>query len=111
MELLNDKQLDQIFYALSDRSRRQILSDLREGTYFVKDLARKFSFSKAATSKHLSVLEKANLIHKHRIGRDVRCSINPKTIQTVDQWVQFYTQFWNERLDTLEELLQSHTDE
>ena len=68
----------------------------------VKDLAQSFSFSKAATSKHLAVLEEAGLIDKTRQGRDVLCSINPSTIQTVEEWVHFYRQFWNTRLDSLE---------
>ena len=102
MTVTTDNTLDRIFYALSDPSRRKMLRDLAGSGYQVKDLATSFSFSKAATSKHLAVLEEAGLINKTRHGREVLCSLNPSTLQTVEEWVQFYRQLWNARLDALE---------
>ena len=101
----NEKTLDRIFYALSDSSRRQMLRDLASRDCQVRDLANSFSFSKAATSKHLAVLEEAGLIKKFRKGRDVLCSINPSTLQTVEEWIYFYRRFWDSRLDALEEFI------
>ena len=78
-----EKTLDRIFYALSDPSRRTDASGiLASQDCQVKDLANFFSFSKAATSKHIAVLEKAGLIDKTRAGREVLCSINPSMLQT-----------------------------
>ena len=105
MEALHEHQLDRIFYALSDQSRRKMLSDMSAGSLHVKDLAKTFSFTKAATSKHLRVLEDAGLITKVRKGREVLCTLNPNTIKTADDWLRFYRQFWDERLDKLEELM------
>lgn len=99
------KNLDRIFYALSDPSRRKMLRVLAGNRCQVKDLAQSFSFSKAATSKHLAVLEDAGLIEKTRQGRDVHCSINPSTLKSVEEWMRFYRQFWNTRLDSLEAVI------
>ena len=65
----------------------------------------RFLSAKAATSKHLAVLQEAGLIEKTRNGRDVLCSINPVTLQTLEEWIHFYRQFWNERLDALDALV------
>ena len=105
MALASEKTLDRVFYALSDPSRRKMLQTLATDGCQVKDLANSFAFSKAATSKHLNVLEKAGLIEKTRKGREVFCSINPSTLQYVEEWVHFYRQFWDHRLDNLETFL------
>ena len=102
MAVATEDKLDRVFSALSDPSRRQILRDLAGGDLQVKEISQTFSFSKAATSKHLSVLEDAGLIKKSRQGREVLCSINPRTLQTVEEWLDRYRRFWDERLDALE---------
>ena len=102
MATASEKTLDRIFYALSDPSRRQMLRELAVRDCQVKDLGSSFSFSKAATSKHVTVLEEAGLIKKRRIGRDVLCSINPLTLQSVEEWIRFHREFWDSRLDALE---------
>ena len=100
-----EKALDRVFYALSDPSRRKMLRVLAGNGCQVKDLATSFSFTKAATSKHLAVLEEAGLIEKTRKGRDVLCSINPLTLQTVEEWIRFYRRFWSDRLDALDDIV------
>ncbi len=105
MAIASEKTLDRVFYALSDPSRRKMLQALGADGCQVKDLAKSFPFSKAATSKHLNVLEEAGLIEKTRKGREVFCSMNPSTLQHVEEWVKFYRQFWDERLDNLETFL------
>lgn len=102
MVATSEKSLNRIFYALSDPSRREMLRILAGNGCQVKDLAQSFSFSKAATSKHLAVLEEAGLIDKTRHGREVLCSINPSTLKSVEEWMRFYRQFWNSRLESLE---------
>ena len=105
MVITPEKTLDRIFYALSDSSRRTMLRELASHDCQVKDLADFFSFSKAATSKHIAVLEEAGLIDKTRAGREVRCSINPATLQTIERWAHSYRQFWNERFDALDAIV------
>ncbi len=105
MTVASEKTLDRLFYALSDPSRRKMLQAIAVDECQVKHLANSFTFSKAATSKHLNVLEEAGLIEKTRKGREVFCSINPSTLQHVEEWVTFYRQFWDQRLDNLETFL------
>ena len=102
MALVSEQTLNRVFYALSDPSRRKMLQALATDDCQIKDLANSFSFSKAATSKHLRVLEEAGLIEKTRKGREVFCSIHPSTLQHVEEWVHLYRRFWNQRLDNLE---------
>ena len=105
MAVVSEKTLDRVFFALSDPSRRKMLQAVAVDGCQVKDLAKSFTFSKAATSKHLNVLEEAGLIQKTRKGREVFCSMNPSTLQHVEEWVTFYRQFWDKRLDALETFL------
>ena len=108
MVVATEKTMDRIFYALSDSSRRKMLRELANNDCQVKDLANFFSFSKAATSKHIAVLEEAGLIDKTRAGRDVLCSLNPSTLQSVEDWVHGYRRFWNERLDALDDIISTN---
>ena len=105
MTTVTDETLDRVFYALSDPSRRRMLLRIASADCLVRELANSFSFTKAATSKHLGVLEKACLIEKTRKGRDVLCSINPLTLQSAEDWLQFYRQFWDKRLNALEKFV------
>lgn len=98
---IQSSDLDLLFYALSDPTRRQILGMLNEGARTIGTLAEPFNMSLAAISKHIKILEKANLLKREKMGRIHECSINPEALKTVEECVQFYTQFWNERLDVL----------
>ena len=96
---INSNQLDLLFYALSDPTRRKILRMIKEGTQTVGDLADPFKISLAAISKHIKILEKANLLRRQKIGRIHECSFNPEALKTAEEFIQFYTNFWNESLD------------
>jgi DNA-binding transcriptional ArsR family regulator len=96
---INSNQLDLLFYALSDPTRRQILRMIKEGTQTVGELADPFKMSLAAISKHIKILEKAKLLRREKIGRIHECSFNPEALKTAEECIQFYTNFWNESLD------------
>ena len=65
----------------------------------------------AAISKHLSVLESAGLIHRRVVGRNRICSLSPKALDEAAEWLEHYRSFWNEQLDSLEEMLQAEVAE
>lgn len=92
-------QLDLLFYALSDPTRREILRMIKEGTQSISDLAEPFKMSLAAISKHIKILEKAKLLKRQKIGRIHECSFNPEALKTAEECIKFYTNFWNESLD------------
>lgn len=99
--------LDLLFYALSDPTRRKILSMLQEETHTIGSLADPFKMSLAAISKHIKILEKAKLLNRQKLGRVHECSINPAALKSAEEYIQFYTKFWNERLDAFAEDLES----
>lgn len=102
-------ELDLLFYALSDPTRRRIVDMLNSRVYTIGDLAAPFDMSLAAISKHIKILEKANLLIRKKSGRIHECSINPEAMKTVEEYIQFYTQFWNQQLDSFVESLEQES--
>ncbi|MBV1881523.1 MAG: metalloregulator ArsR/SmtB family transcription factor [Pseudomonadales bacterium] len=97
----NDQQLNQIFSALSDSTRRAMLLRLTDEAMSVADLSKPFKISKPAITKHLKVLEKSGLLSRTIEGRVHRCKLEPEPLAVVSEWVSFYEKFWNTRLDAL----------
>lgn len=104
---LKEDQLDQLFYALSDRTRRQMLMQLTGGTQNVSELGQPFGISKQAISKHLQVLENAKLISKERDGRIQRCTINPERLAMIEELIAEYRKFWDQQLRALDEYIEA----
>ena len=106
MQLQANLQLDRVFQALSDTTRRSILRNLVKGERSVSDIAKPFDLTFAAVSKHLKVLEAADLIDRRKQGSFQMIRLNPKNLKTADQWLRFYEQFWSVRMDALKTLLE-----
>ncbi len=104
---LNAPQLDAIFHALGDTTRRQMLRDLARGERTVSQLAEPFSISLAAASKHIKALENAGLIHREVRGRTHVCRLAPGPLASAHEWLTYYERFWTDRLDVLDQLLRS----
>jgi DNA-binding transcriptional ArsR family regulator len=98
---IQSERLDLIFYALSDATRRKILHMLQKKTRTVTELAEPFRMSLAAVSKHIKILERAELIQRTKSGRLHHCTFNPTKLKTAEACIQHYTQYWNQRLDAL----------
>jgi DNA-binding transcriptional ArsR family regulator len=98
-------RLSTTFAALADPTRRAIIARLAMGETTVSELARPFDMSGPAISKHLKVLENAGLISRGREAQWRPCRIEPKALKVVDDWLDRYRQFWEERLDRLGEYL------
>jgi DNA-binding transcriptional ArsR family regulator len=96
-----DEQLDQVFHALSDRTRRALIRCLAEGPRMVTELAEPFAMSLPAVSKHLKVLEGAGLVTRAIDGRIHRCSLAPEPLLRAEQWIDYYKSFWQDALDAL----------
>jgi DNA-binding transcriptional ArsR family regulator len=102
---LHATQLDTIFHALGDATRRQMLRDLAKGERTVGQLAEPFAISLAAASKHIKALENAGLIRREVKGRTHLCRLDPGPLAGAHEWLGFYERFWTARLDALERLL------
>ncbi len=99
-----EANLDRIFHALSDPSRRAMLRRLAGGSLTVSELAEPLPMSLAAASKHIKVLEESGLLRRDVQWRTHLCTLNAKPLASAKTWLDFYEQFWDERFDALEEL-------
>ena len=100
-------QLDRTFSALADPTRRAILARLTEGEATVNDLAEPFPISLQAVSKHLKVLERAGLITRGRDAQLRPARLRAEPLQDAVDWLGRYREFYERRLDRLEEHLRT----
>ena len=108
---IQSAQLDLIFHALSDSTRRQILEMLGEGARTVGELAAPFRMSLAAISKHIKVLEGARLLKRRREGRVHHCELEVSSFATAEECIRYYQKFWERRLDAFEKVLEQEEKE
>ena len=99
--------LDRVFAALSDPTRRAILARLVTGECSVTELAEPFDMSMPAVSKHLRVLERAGLIARGREAQWRPCRIDAGPLKEVAEWTERYRHIWESRLNRLESYLQT----
>jgi len=100
-----ERNLDHIYGAIADPTRRAILAMLAGGEVNVGDVAGQFPISFNGISKHVKVLERAGLIERTVVGREHRLRLNPKPLRDAAQWLDHYREFWEMRLDALEAFL------
>ena len=94
--------LDHTLVALADPTRRAILQRLAHGEARVTELARPFAISLNSVSKHIRVLERAQLVRRRRSGREHLMSFNPQPLDQAAAWIEAQRAFWTARLDALE---------
>jgi DNA-binding transcriptional ArsR family regulator len=97
----SDAQLDLVFRALGDRTRRALLSRLTQGPAMVTELARPFRLSLPAVSRHIRVLERARLVKRTVDGRVHHCALRAEPLRGAGQWIRHYRRFWEGTLDSL----------
>ena len=105
----SNTELDSVFSALSDATRRSILDRLALGDTTVNELAHPFDVSLPAVSKHLSVLERAGQIVREREGRFQRCRLVAGPMRNASHWITRYRALWEGQLDALGNYLDSQT--
>jgi len=98
-------RLDAVFAALADPTRRAIIERLSRGAARVTEVAEPFDMSLNAVSKHIRVLEASGVVARRRRGRDHILSINARSLDEVDGWIERTRRFWQRRLDAMERLL------
>lgn len=103
-------RLDCVFHALSDRTRRALLDRLGSGPAMVTELARPFSISLPAVSKHLRVLEKAGLVERAVSGRVHRCSFGAEPLREIERWLDDRRMFWDGALAALADYVEGGDD-
>src|SRR5262245_28168006 len=107
MVAVSNQQLDNVFGALADPTRRAILSRLAAGEATVNELVAPFGLSQPTISKHLKVLERAGLVSRGRDAQYRPVRLNAAPLEGAAQWIGNYQRFWEESLDNLDEYVRS----
>ena len=97
--------IDGVFHALGDATRRAILEKLSQGPVSVSRLAEPLEITLAAVVQHLQVLEESGLVQTEKLGRVRTCSIEPAGLSVAEQWISERRSMWEHRLDRLGDLL------
>ncbi|MEP7273690.1 MAG: metalloregulator ArsR/SmtB family transcription factor [Acidobacteriota bacterium] len=105
--------IDRVFHALGDPTRRAILDQLSEGPLSVSALATPLEITLTAVGQHLQVLEESGLVRTQKVGRVRTCGIETAGFSVLEQWIENHRSLWERRLDRLGELLAEgdHDDE
>jgi DNA-binding transcriptional ArsR family regulator len=104
-------ELDHTMLALADPTRRAILQRLAAGEARVTELARPFAISLNSVSKHIRMLERAQLVRRRVVGREHLLSLDPAPLDEAAAWIEASRAFWSARLDALEQALRSEPEQ
>ena len=97
------------FQVIADPSRRQILELLTRDSYNINTLSENFDMSRPAVSKHIKILESAGFVTIQDIGRERYCVLNKEGFNEVNDWLNYFDKFWNNKLKRLETVLKNTT--
>src|ERR1700761_896299 len=94
-----------VFQVIADPSRRQMLMMLSKESFTISSLAENFDMSRPAVSKHIKILDSAGFITIQDIGRERHCTLKQDGFNALNEWLQYFDQFWAVKLKNLENLL------
>jgi DNA-binding transcriptional ArsR family regulator len=97
--------VNRVFHALSDATRRQMIERLSEGAVSVSELAKPLRISLAAVVQHLQVLEECSLVRSQKVGRTRLCRMEPAGLRAVENWITERRTSWERKFDRLGDLL------
>jgi DNA-binding transcriptional ArsR family regulator len=103
--MITEADLDAMFAALADPTRRSILAKLARGEASVMELAEPFDMSQPAITKHLNVLERAGLITRRRDGQRRPCKLEPKRLEQLARWLGTFQEFWEDSFSRMDDYL------
>ena len=101
-----ERNLDTIFTALADPTRRAMLDALALGEKTVGELAAPHRMSFAGAAKHVAVLTRAGLVSRRKVGRQQVCRLEAGPLREAEEWLRRWESFWTDRLDALDAALQ-----
>ena len=103
----HSEQLDLVFRALGDSTRRAMVRQLARGPATIGELGEPFEMTKPAVTKHVKVLERAGLLTREIDGRVHRCEIDPAPLSKAQAWVERVREHWSRQLDDLADYLET----
>jgi DNA-binding transcriptional ArsR family regulator len=104
--MISEHDLDAMFAALADPTRRALLATLAHGEASVMELAEPFDMSQPAITKHLGVLERAGLITRRKEGQRRPCKLEPKRLEQLARWLGGFQQFWEASFSRMDDYLE-----
>jgi DNA-binding transcriptional ArsR family regulator len=96
-----------VFQAVADPTRRELLSLLVENEMPVTAISEHFPISRTAVSKHLHVLAEAGLVSERKVGRETRYKLQPEPLLELKQWLSYYERFWDKKLSALKDFVEN----
>jgi DNA-binding transcriptional ArsR family regulator len=105
VDQFSEAEVDRLFHALADATRRDIVRRTLSGEHSISDLARGYAMSLTAVQKHVGVLEGAGLVSKQRHGREQRVMGNVEAVQRAQRLLDAFEQLWRDRFDRIGDLL------
>jgi DNA-binding transcriptional ArsR family regulator len=103
--------LDRVFHALADPSRRHMLERLSQGPASVSELGKPLAMSLAAALQHVQILEASGLVQSRKLGRTRTCNLNAQTLRSAEHWISERRTFVERQLDRLGEYLADTADQ
>jgi DNA-binding transcriptional ArsR family regulator len=104
---MSASQKPDVFQAVADPTRRQLLKMLANQEMPVTHISSHFPMSRTAVSKHLRILSEANLVSVEKVGREKRYKLEPESLLELKQWLSFFEQFWDNKLSMLKHLVEN----
>lgn len=111
VDLANGREVDQLFHALADATRRDIVRTALETELSVSMLSRRYPISLTAVQKHVAVLEEAGLVRRYRHGRETRVVGQVGAIRRAHELLDALAEVWQERAERMDEVLSSRSGE
>ncbi|MEK4283621.1 MULTISPECIES: ArsR/SmtB family transcription factor [Ureibacillus] len=104
------QQKHDVFHAIADPTRREILKLLAEKELAISEITSHFPISRTAISKHLRILTEAELVSGRKVGREKIYWLHPEPLKELKQWLAFYEKFWENKLTTLKHVVENSED-
>ncbi len=102
--------LNLVFSALGDETRRAIVDQLQDGEKSLSELAKPFDMSQTAVTKHVKVLTDAGLVAVNKRGRTRFCSLDASPLRGASEWLENYETFWTQQLESLDTFLKENAE-
>lgn len=105
-------QKHDVFQAIADPTRREVLKLLSEKELPISEITAHFPMSRTAIAKHLQILSEAELVSGKKVGREKRYRLQPESLTELKQWLSYFEQFWSNKLSILKHIVENngHTE-
>ncbi|WP_078427165.1 ArsR/SmtB family transcription factor [Alkalihalobacterium alkalinitrilicum] len=107
---MSAEQKHDVFQAIADPSRRKMLKLLANEEMPVTMISKHFPMSRTAVSKHLRILSEASLVSVEKVGRETRYKLQAEALMELKQWLSFYEQFWDNKMEMLRHVVENQNE-